>query len=75
MWDLVPEPGIEPGPPALGAGSLKHCPWEAPCLDDASSEALWSQVPRCCDQQGSPSSPHLAHLHFYSLAPEYGVFK
>ena len=22
MWDLVPWPGIEPGPPALGAQSL-----------------------------------------------------
>ena len=32
MWDLVPSPGIEPGPPALGAGSLSH--WttrEVPC--------------------------------------------
>ena len=25
MWDLVPWPGIEPGPPALGAQSLTHC--------------------------------------------------
>ena len=25
MWDLVPWPGIEPGPPALGAQSLNHC--------------------------------------------------
>ena len=24
MWDLVPRPGIEPGPPALGAWSLNH---------------------------------------------------
>ena len=24
MWDLVPWPGIEPGPPALGAQSLSH---------------------------------------------------
>ena len=24
MWDLVPWRGIEPGPPALGAGSLSH---------------------------------------------------
>ena len=24
MWDLVPRPGIEPGPPALGAWSLTH---------------------------------------------------
>ena len=24
MWDLVPRPGIEPGPPALGAQSLSH---------------------------------------------------
>ena len=32
MWDLFPWPGIEPGPPALGARSLIHCttrevPW------------------------------------------------
>ena len=25
MWDLVPWPGIEPGPPELGARSLIHC--------------------------------------------------
>ena len=24
VWDLVPGPGIEPGPPALGAQSLVH---------------------------------------------------
>ena len=24
MWDLVPRPGIEPGPPELGAQSLTH---------------------------------------------------
>ena len=24
MWDLVPQPGIEPGSPALGAWSLNH---------------------------------------------------
>ena len=24
MWDLVPRPGIEPGPPELGAWSLTH---------------------------------------------------
>ena len=24
MWDLVPWPGIEPGPPALGAQSISH---------------------------------------------------
>ena len=24
MWDLVPQPRIEPGPPALGAQSLTH---------------------------------------------------
>ena len=27
MWDLVPRPGIEPGPPALAAQSLNH--WTA----------------------------------------------
>ena len=27
MWDLVPQPGIEPRPPALGAHSLSH--WTA----------------------------------------------
>ena len=25
MWDLVPWPGIEPRPPALGAWNLNHC--------------------------------------------------
>ena len=31
MWDLVPWPGIEPGPPTLGAQSLRHCtPKEVP---------------------------------------------
>ena len=25
VWDLVPGPGIEPRPPALGAQSLNHC--------------------------------------------------
>ena len=24
MWDLVPSPGIEPWPPALGAQNLSH---------------------------------------------------
>ena len=24
MWDLVTLPGTEPGPPALGAGRLRH---------------------------------------------------
>ena len=24
MWDLVPQPGMEPGPPALGARSLTY---------------------------------------------------
>ena len=24
MWDLVPQPGIKPGPPALGAQSFSH---------------------------------------------------
>ena len=24
VWDLVPRPGIEPGPPALGVWSLSH---------------------------------------------------
>ena len=33
MWDLVPRPGIEPGPPALGAWSLIHCFHRgSPCL-------------------------------------------
>ena len=25
MWDLIPQPGIELTPPALGAGRLNHC--------------------------------------------------
>ena len=34
MWDLILPPGIEPGPPALGVGSLSH--WttrEVPVLE------------------------------------------
>ena len=32
MWDLVPGPGIEPGPPALGVQNLNHCTTrEVPC--------------------------------------------
>ena len=30
MWDLVPWPGIEHGPPALGAWSLSHWPTREP---------------------------------------------
>ena len=30
MWDLVPRPGIKPGPPTLGAWSLATGPPEAP---------------------------------------------
>jgi len=26
MWDLVPQPGIEPGPPPFGAQSPSHWP-------------------------------------------------
>ena len=33
MWDLIPRPGIEPRPPALGARSPKHCATrEVPCF-------------------------------------------
>ena len=33
MWDLVPWPGMEPGPPALGVWSLSHgTTWEVPVL-------------------------------------------
>ena len=32
MWDLVPWPGIEPGPSALGTMSLSHCTREVPGL-------------------------------------------
>ena len=35
MWGLVPQPGIEHGPPDLGAWSLNHLPTrEVPILRD-----------------------------------------
>ena len=33
MWILVPQPGIEPGPPALGVWSLNH--WTTREVPDA----------------------------------------
>ena len=39
MWDLVPWPGIEPGPPALGARSLRH--WTA---REVWSSRFWHSV-------------------------------
>ena len=43
MWDLVPQPGIEPGPPALGAWSRNH--WATrkvpKCVYDLSFSLLW----------------------------------
>ena len=43
VWDIVPWPGIKPGPPALGAWSLSHWttrevpvdePWKKPATKD-----------------------------------------
>ena len=45
MWDLVPWPGIEPGPPALGAQSLSHWPSkEVPLHLFFFSCLLWSII-------------------------------
>ena len=44
MWSLVPWPGIEPGPPALGAQSLNLNHWAA------------REVPRPCDLNDSENS-------------------
>ena len=34
MWDLIPQPGIEPEPPALGPWNLSLCTTrEVPCDD------------------------------------------
>ena len=42
MWDLVPWPGIEPRPPALGARSLIHCATrKVPTLFLGFPETLW----------------------------------
>ena len=38
MWDIVPWPGIKPGPPALGAWSFSH--WS---MRDVPMEDLWGQ--------------------------------
>ena len=35
MWDLVPQPGIKPGPPALGAKGLNH--WTTREVPDSTS--------------------------------------
>ena len=40
MWDLVPWPGIEPGPPALGLWSLSHYTTREIPLDDNIGENL-----------------------------------
>ena len=34
-WDLVPQPGIKPGPPALGAKGLNH--WTTREVPDSTS--------------------------------------
>ena len=50
MWDLVPQPGIEPGPPALGAWSPIHCTTrEVPIyrlFDDGHSDQC-EVIPHC----------------------------
>ena len=45
MWDLVPQPGIEPGPPALGTQSLSHwMAWEVLVLILKSENLLQKQA-------------------------------
>ena len=36
MWDLVPQPGIKPKPPALGTWVLRHCTQKSPLSDTLS---------------------------------------
>ena len=47
IWDLVPQPGIKPGPPALEAWSLGH--WTTREVSicaflQAASNPFWSEV-------------------------------
>ena len=45
MWDLVPWPGMEPGPPALGTPNFSHCTTrEVPTAEDFNSSASF---PKC----------------------------
>ena len=50
MWDLVPWPGIEPGPPALGAQSLSH--WTT------------REAPECKVFEGKVSRDNICHLYY-----------
>ena len=66
MWDLVPQPGIEPGPPALGARSLSHWitkevlksysyqiqshPWRVSALEKSFLLTLFLPVILCCQK-------------------------
>ena len=48
MWDLVPQPGLEPGAPALGAQSFSHwTPREAPQLVNQVLPALLTASSVC----------------------------
>ena len=58
MWDLVPRPGIKPGPPALGAWSLSHWTTREVCrksfLCTAAAAAKSHQsCPTLCDPTDS----------------------
>ena len=76
MWDLVPRPGIEPGPLVLGAQSLNHwTTWEvrqrlnffklsrlSPSVGCASLGWTGSQSFLCCWKDTSPLPITLAEI-------------
>ena len=71
MWDLVPRPGIKPGPPALGMWSLSHWTIREVPQGVFKWQGLWSQVSEqsgcgenviCLNSRTAASFPQLRPL-------------
>ena len=67
MWDLVPWPGIKPGPPALGAQSLSHWTYQGSPHNFIPSVAEWYSIEYVCHILSICSSvdEHLASFHYF----------
>ena len=61
MWDLVPRPGIEPGPPAFRAWSLSHWPTREVPGSGSQSHSLRGQGTSCHLYTLSPCLPLQPH--------------